>query len=289
MEAEIRTLPAFPDLRSFLGWAETAGQVLRLPETVSLRHEMTAVQLAALKVGGPILRFDAALDAAGNRSPIPVIGNLFGTAERVAAGLGMDLSQVPAFGEFLAALRSRAAGTRSDASVLDMAAQAGSLLLADETSGPLLPFAAARVVMMGRLDTACHVLARQSGPQKLDLTVLGSAGEVLAEVEGFLARPVAPSDNLIIAVPGWQQDTTMPAGAPEVGAVLIFHNGKAPEIVAGLKAQHAGATERLIGEDIASLGMPRSRGGALEGLARTVAGDPTIFTPRGDLDRKSVV
>ena len=108
MEVEIRTLPAFPDLRSFLGWAETAGQVLRLPETVSLRHEMTAVQLAALKVGGPILRFDAALDAAGNRSPIPVIGNLFGTAERVAAGLGMDLSQVPAFGEFLAALRSPA-------------------------------------------------------------------------------------------------------------------------------------------------------------------------------------
>jgi hypothetical protein len=148
----------------------------------------------------------------------------------------------------LAALRSPAAGTRSDASVLDMAAQAGSLLLADETSGPLLPFAAARVVMMGRLDTACHVLARQSGPQKLDLTVLGSAGEVLAEVEGFLARPVAPSDNLIIAVPGWQQDTTMPAGAPEVGAVLILHNGNAPEIVAGLKAQHAGATERLIGE-----------------------------------------
>jgi len=108
MEAEIRTLPAFPDLRSFLGWAETTGQVLRLPEPVSLRHEMTAVQLAALKVGGPILRFDAALDAAGNRSPIPVIGNLFGTAERVAAGLGMDLSQVPAFGEFLAALRSPA-------------------------------------------------------------------------------------------------------------------------------------------------------------------------------------
>ena len=148
----------------------------------------------------------------------------------------------------LAALSSPEDGTRSDASVLDMAAQAGSLLLADETSGPLLPFAAARVAMMGRLDMACHVLARQSGPKKMDLTVLGHAGEVLAEVEGFLARPVAPSDNLIIAVPGWQQDTKMPTGALDVGTVLILHNGNVPEVVAGLKAQHAGATERLIGE-----------------------------------------
>ena len=41
--------------------------------------------------------------------------------------------------------------------------------------------------------------------------------------------------------------------------------------------------ERLIGEDVAALGMPRSRGAALEGLARTVAEDPTIFTPRADL------
>jgi len=42
--------------------------------------------------------------------------------------------------------------------------------------------------------------------------------------------------------------------------------------------------ERLIGEDIAALGMPRARGAALEGLARTVAADRTIFTPRGDLE-----
>ena len=40
---------------------------------------------------------------------------------------------------------------------------------------------------------------------------------------------------------------------------------------------------RLIGEDIAALGMPRARGAALEALARTVAADPTIFTPRADL------
>jgi AraC family transcriptional regulator of adaptative response / DNA-3-methyladenine glycosylase II len=41
---------------------------------------------------------------------------------------------------------------------------------------------------------------------------------------------------------------------------------------------------RLVGEDIAALGMPRARGAALEALARTVAADPTIFTPRADLE-----
>jgi AraC family transcriptional regulator of adaptative response / DNA-3-methyladenine glycosylase II len=41
---------------------------------------------------------------------------------------------------------------------------------------------------------------------------------------------------------------------------------------------------RLVGQDIAALGMPRSRGAALEALARTVAADPTIFTPRANLE-----
>lgn len=41
---------------------------------------------------------------------------------------------------------------------------------------------------------------------------------------------------------------------------------------------------RLVGEDIAALGMPRARGAALEGLARTVAADRSIFTPRSDLE-----
>jgi AraC family transcriptional regulator of adaptative response / DNA-3-methyladenine glycosylase II len=42
--------------------------------------------------------------------------------------------------------------------------------------------------------------------------------------------------------------------------------------------------QRLVGQDIAALGMPRARGAALEALARTVAADPAIFTPRADLD-----
>ena len=42
--------------------------------------------------------------------------------------------------------------------------------------------------------------------------------------------------------------------------------------------------ERLVGADIAALGMPRARGASLEALARTVAAVPTIFTPRADLE-----
>ena len=42
--------------------------------------------------------------------------------------------------------------------------------------------------------------------------------------------------------------------------------------------------ERLSGQDIAGLGMPRARGAALEALARRVADDPAIFAPRADLE-----
>ncbi|WP_319826163.1 UbiD family decarboxylase [Thalassovita sp.] len=103
----MRQLPPFPDLRAFLSWSDGQGDLARVKEPVDLRHEMTAVQLAALRSGGQILRFDDARQD-GQPAPMPVIANLFGTPERVAAGLGLTLDQVPAFGEFLAALRSPA-------------------------------------------------------------------------------------------------------------------------------------------------------------------------------------
>ncbi len=106
MRPDIRSLPAFIDLRAFLAWAKEQDDFLCLPDKIDLKHEMTAVQLAALRAKGPILRFDAALGANGNAAAMPVIGNLFGTPERVAAGLGLMLDEVPAFGAFLAALRS---------------------------------------------------------------------------------------------------------------------------------------------------------------------------------------
>jgi 4-hydroxy-3-polyprenylbenzoate decarboxylase len=101
----MRSLPVFPDLRAFLAYAEGQGELAHIAEPVQLRHEMTAVQLAALRLGGPILRFDDARQGE-RRAQMPVITNLFGTSERVAAGMGLTLDQVPTFGEFLAALRS---------------------------------------------------------------------------------------------------------------------------------------------------------------------------------------
>ncbi len=92
-------LPTFSDLRAFLAHCEAGGDLLRITAPVDPRHEMTAVQLLALRQGGPVLRFEGAM---------PVIGNLFGTRRRVAAGLGVSPGGVGALGEFLAALRAPA-------------------------------------------------------------------------------------------------------------------------------------------------------------------------------------
>jgi 4-hydroxy-3-polyprenylbenzoate decarboxylase len=103
----MRQLPPFPDLRAYLAWLDGRDDMLAVPEPVDLRHEMTAVQLAALRAGGPALRFDHAHEG-GRRASMPVIANIFGTRARVTAGLGMTLADLPQLGAFLAALRSPA-------------------------------------------------------------------------------------------------------------------------------------------------------------------------------------
>jgi 4-hydroxy-3-polyprenylbenzoate decarboxylase len=108
METAIRTLPVFADLRAFLGWADSQRDLLRIADPVALRHQMTAVQVAALQGGGPVLRFDAARHDDGARAAMPVVANLFGTKARVAAGLGLDCAHIHEFGDFLAGLRAPA-------------------------------------------------------------------------------------------------------------------------------------------------------------------------------------
>ncbi|WP_347266022.1 UbiD family decarboxylase [Paracoccus sp. (in: a-proteobacteria)] len=104
----MRQLPAFPDLRAFLDWCAARGDLARVAAPVALAQEMTAVQLAALRAGGPALRFDHATGATGARAGMPVVANLFGTPGRVAAGLGLLPEGVADFGEFLAGLRAPA-------------------------------------------------------------------------------------------------------------------------------------------------------------------------------------
>ncbi len=67
---------------------------------------MTAVHRAVLEGQGPVLQFDCPVLPGGAVSEIPVVVNLFGTTERVAAGLGVTLDGLDDLGAFLAALRS---------------------------------------------------------------------------------------------------------------------------------------------------------------------------------------
>ncbi|WP_300518855.1 UbiD family decarboxylase [Aliiroseovarius sp.] len=102
----MRSLPPFPTLRAFLDWADARGEVAALPDPVEVKHQMTAVHRQVLEAGGPVLRFDAPILADGTQSEAPVVVNLFGTTERVAAGLGVGLDGLDDLGAFLAALRT---------------------------------------------------------------------------------------------------------------------------------------------------------------------------------------
>ncbi|WP_417269135.1 UbiD family decarboxylase [Celeribacter sp.] len=105
----MRSLPPFPTLRAFLDWSAAQGQLTAVPDPVSVRHQMTAVHRAVLERGGPVLRFDHPVLDDGTRSDVPVVLNIFGTPERVAAGLGVTRDGLGDLGAFLAALRAPAA------------------------------------------------------------------------------------------------------------------------------------------------------------------------------------
>ena len=197
----MRSLPVFADLRGFLAHMAAAGDLARISEPVDLQHEMTAVQLAALRARGPVLRFDAAHQG-GKAAAMPVIANLFGTPERVAAGLGLTLDQVPAFGEFLAALRSPAPveGMRDALSrwpVLKAALQSRPKLLrkaaAQELSAPpdlsLIPVQTPWPGDAGPLVTWPVVITRPHG---------SDAGQVARYNLGVYRAQVLAPDRLIL-------------------------------------------------------------------------------------------
>lgn len=102
----MRTLPPHPNLRSFLHWCASSDALLTINEPVSIQHQMTAVHRKVLESNGPVLRFETPVLDSGRYSATPVVTNLFGTEERVAAGLGIPLDKVGELGAFLAALRS---------------------------------------------------------------------------------------------------------------------------------------------------------------------------------------
>jgi 4-hydroxy-3-polyprenylbenzoate decarboxylase len=82
----------YSDLRDFLSQLEKRGELRRIGLGVDPRLEMTEICDRVLKAGGPALLFEKpkGFDGIGGRSHVPVLGNLFGTPQRVALGMGQD-------------------------------------------------------------------------------------------------------------------------------------------------------------------------------------------------------
>ena len=75
----------YRDLRDFIARLERLGELKRVAAEVDPRLEMTEICDRVLKAGGPAVLFERP-----KGHTIPVLGNLFGTTQRVALALGVD-------------------------------------------------------------------------------------------------------------------------------------------------------------------------------------------------------
>jgi 4-hydroxy-3-polyprenylbenzoate decarboxylase len=96
---------AYASLRDFIDRLEAEGRLVRVTEPVSTELEMTEIQTRVLAEGGPAILFEHVINERGERSPMPVLVNLFGTVERVAWGMDREPHQLREVGETLAFLR----------------------------------------------------------------------------------------------------------------------------------------------------------------------------------------
>ncbi len=101
-----RSLPLFPSLGTFLSYLEDRGVSHTLAAPVSMRLELTEIHRRVIAAAGPVLRIAQPLDQRGAAAGLPVVANLFGTAERVAWGLGTDVPGLGRLGALLAFLRT---------------------------------------------------------------------------------------------------------------------------------------------------------------------------------------
>lgn len=75
----------YRDLRDFIDGLESKGELVRISEPVDPNLEITEICDRTLRSGGPAILFENPIG-----SDIPLLGNLFGTPERVAFGMGED-------------------------------------------------------------------------------------------------------------------------------------------------------------------------------------------------------
>ena len=73
----------YNDLRDFIEYLESIGELKRIRMEVDPNLEMTEICDRTLKAGGPALLFE---NPKGYN--VPLLGNLFGTPRRVALGMG---------------------------------------------------------------------------------------------------------------------------------------------------------------------------------------------------------
>jgi len=91
----------YQDLRDFLSQLEALSLLRRSRQAVSPHLEMTVVCDALLRGGGPAVLFEQPTGYT-----MSVLGNLFGTPQRVALGMGaQDVSELRRIGEVLARLK----------------------------------------------------------------------------------------------------------------------------------------------------------------------------------------
>jgi len=98
----------YADLRDFLAQLEHRGELKRIAVEVDPRLEMTEICDRVLKANGPALLFEKpkGFDGTGGRAQMPVLGNLFGTPQRVALGMGEEsVAALREVGKLLAFLK----------------------------------------------------------------------------------------------------------------------------------------------------------------------------------------
>ncbi len=91
----------YSDLRDFIRGLEQRGELKRIQVPISPVLEMTEICDRTLRKAGPALLFENPTGFS-----MPVLGNLFGTPERVALGMGAEsTSELREIGKLLAALK----------------------------------------------------------------------------------------------------------------------------------------------------------------------------------------
>ncbi len=97
---------ALPDLRAFIQMLEERGRLRRVATEVRSALELTEISDRVLRAGGPALLFERVRKDDGTLSELPVLCNLFGTAERIALGMGREsANELREIGELLAYLK----------------------------------------------------------------------------------------------------------------------------------------------------------------------------------------